>query len=680
MALLGPLVAVVWKRAAQLQFLRGLFLLGGLALIVMGVQILSRGVPSGAVGLPLPFPALHFAPLPLAGLWSTISGTVLVAAWFAVQGQQRERAMLWALVPMTGAIGFFLMAGGGIVLLLGLEAVSLTSYLGLVTSRRSRKIWNAGWVLMVLSEMGGLLLILAVGLILAGHSGRGPAFSASFSAMARDAAGLGASQKVWIMILVLLAFGVKAGLFPVMIWMPLAEPEAPGPIAGIFSGIFTALAILGILAMKRVVLPPSLTWGVLLLILGTTGALVAALYSLVSRHVKQILAYSTLEILGLVFAALGIWVIAGHADPHSLVATMAWDAAMLLLVMHAGAKFVLFAVTEYTEPWARTLDRLGGLARKMPSLSAAAAVAVATLAAIPPLGGFVGEWLLVESILKPLGASQTDRNVHVLFMFSGIFLAMATALGVATYIRWYGWIFLGPSRNPKEAATPKRSPRMPLVGYFLALLPVLLAGPGVPWLVPWLNAQGQYFFHNSKQYVIAPLFHHPQAVSLLTNIGGTLIKAPGAPGTIFYPQAFLVGDPYVLLMMGIFLAAIVALWRAWMRRHQKVRMVRPWTGGTSEYAAPTSFSAEGFAHPIRLAFQAFYGLQRERWDRAGVRFYRHTVIYRLEQQGYLPLLKAVQWVASKIRRTQSGSTPLYLSYLLVATVLCLGLGLWHPGA
>ncbi|PSR35636.1 MAG: hypothetical protein C7B44_13165 [Sulfobacillus thermosulfidooxidans] len=221
----------------------------------------------------------------------------------------------------------------------------------------------------------------------------------------------------------------------------------------------------------------------LLFVLGTIGAVVAALYSVVSRHVKLILAYSTLEILGLVFAALGIWAMVRVAHPTSVVSTLAWDAAMILLVMHAGAKFVLFALTDHTEPVSHTVDGLGGLARQVPSLSVVAMVGVSALDAIPPLGGFVGEWLLLEAILKPTGATPALHNLHLVLLGSGVFLAMATALGVATYIRWFGYVFLGPVRRPATVHKVRPVYAHQIVGYTLALLPVWVAGPGVPWLI-----------------------------------------------------------------------------------------------------------------------------------------------------------------------------------------------------
>ncbi len=674
-SLIGLLLTGI-GRDKGLTWLRLEVVLAALGLMVMGWEIADGRLHLSVMSLPAPFPNLYLSPLPMADLWSILSGLLLIATWMLIRKSDQEIRILWALGPMAASIGFFLLAGDGLSLVLGLEFISLSSYLGLVTTRRSRKVWNAGWVLLVLSEMGGLLLVLAIALIMARH-GMGIRFlTDSFSVLAHEALNMPNGTKVIVMVLVLLAFGVKAGLFPVMIWMPLAEPEAPGPVAGIFSGIFTALAVMGILTMENVV-HPGMLWGVILLILGTVGALVGALYSIVSRHVKQILAYSTLEILGLVFAALGIWNIAQHVDFHSLVATLAWDAALILLIMHAGAKFVLFAITEKTETIAHTIDGLGGLAKDHRHLSMVAAIAMATLGAVPPLGGFVGEWLLLESVLKPLGTTPILREVHLLFLLAGIFLAMATAVGVGTYIRWFGFAFLGPKRRVSHASEFPGLSKLQLIGYGLSLLPVLAAGPGIPWLLPWLNRQGAAIFGNNGQYVIAPLFAHPQAVPLLTHIGGTLIRAPGAPGTIFYPQAFSVGDPYVLFLMGILLFAIVGGLRKIVRRNKRVRVVEPWTGGISDYTAKKSFTAEGFVHPLRLAFQGFFGLKRHRYDKGGVRFYRHTVIYRLEEQGYLPVLNMVRYLARQIRKIQSGSTPAYLGWVVFGTLGVLMLSLFY---
>ena len=680
LALLGPLVSALMSGTRpgwSLAWLRLEVLASAVGLMGMGWVMALHGLPAGHLPLPSPFPALDLSPLPMAGLWSLISGGLVAATWLLIHGTFRERRLLWALGPIAASIGFFLLAGDGLSLLLGLEAISASSYLGLVNTRRSRKLWNAGWVLLMLSEMAGLLLLFAMGLVMAHHGALTPFVTDNFRTLAHESLRIGVFTKLIIMVLVLLAFGVKAGLFPVMIWMPLAEPEAPGPIAGLFSGVFTALAILGILAVENVV-HPGILWGVVLLVLGTMGAFVGALYSIVSRHVKQILAYSTLEILGLVFAALGIWNIAQHTNVHSLVATLAWDAVMVLLVMHAGAKFVLFALTEKTQSVAHTIDHIGGLAKDYPGLSVVAAIAVGTLAAVPPLGGFVGEWLLLESILKPLGTSATLRNAHLFFIVAGIFLAIASAVGVGTYIRWFGFVFLGPRRTKAERYDLGRISFLEMAGYLLGMLPVLVAGPGVPWLIPWLNAQGSEFLGGHHASVIAPLFVHPQAVPLLVHIGGNLVKAPGAPGTIFYPQGFSVGDPYVLFWIGIGLFLIVALIRKVLRRGRPVRLVEPWTGGLSDYRPKTSFTAEGFVHPLRLAFQGFFGLKRQRYEKRGVRFYRHTVIYRLEEQGYLPVLKLVRGVAQRIRAIQSGSTPAYISWIVYCTLAVLLLTLFYP--
>jgi len=448
-----------------------------------------------------------------------------------------------------------------------------------------------------------------------------------------------------------------------MIWMPLAEPEAPGAVAGIFSGLLTGLAISGILTFDQL-LHPGRAWGIVLIVLGVLGALTGALYSVVSRHAKRVLAYSTLEVLGLVFAALGIWHVTESTNPHNIAATLALDAAIILLIMHAGAKFVAFLVTDFTGQWGHTLDRLGGLIQGAPRSAGWTLLAILTLEAFPPLGGFVGEWLLLESILKPLGTTAAQRDTHLALLMAGVFLALAIALGALSYLRWFSFIFLGSSRQPRPIQEPSPGFRFALA---LPLIWPLVSGPGVPWAIPWLNRQLGLLISTPRS-VFAPTQTHPAAVLPLVRIGANLIPAWGTTGSIFFPQGFSVGDPYILLFMGVFLFSIVALARHRLTR-SVVRRVSPWTGGLVPYTALTSFSAEGFVHPLRLAFARFYGLERLRVDAPGTRFYRHTIVYRIEKHLYLPVLAVFRWLSSHIRRIQSGLVTAYLGYLIGALIL-----------
>lgn len=646
-------------------------LLGAVGFAVMGF-FLTRSVPPAVIFLPPPFPALELAPLPLASLWAWIAAVLFASAVVATFSHPRQPQILYALIPLQAGIGVYLWSGDGLLLLISWEFISAITYLGLVTTRRARPVWEAGWVLLALSELGGMLLLLGlVWLMPLAHG----SLQDGFSALAHGAHAVGPAVVTTVMVLALVAFGVKAGLFPVMIWMPMAEPEAPGVVAGLFSGLLTGLAISGILAIDQLARPGE-TWGIILLVLGVLGAVSGALYSVVSRHVKRVLAYSTLEVLGLVFAALGIWHIAALVSPGNIAATLALDGAIVLLVMHAGAKFVLFAVTDYTGHWGHTLDRIGGLIHQAPRVAAFALVGALSLAGLPPLGGFVGEWLVLEAILKPLGVTAPERAGHLGLLLAGAVLALAMALGVASYLRWYGFVFLGPLRHPPTNMSYSR-PRPLSWGLVLPTVVAAAVGPAIPWFLPWLNHRLGSLV-TTPTVVLAPtLKQAPHSVAFLVHLGGNLLPAPGTPGTVFYPQGFSVGDPYVLLAMGVLLGLLVGVIRSIARRRQGtlVRYVSPWTGGSVGYQAKTSYSAEGFVHPLRLAFSVFYGLKRERAKTQGAHFYRHTIVYRLEEQVYRPIMGIALWVAGHVRRIQSGKVTQYVAYVWIAVLVSVVIGI-----
>lgn len=639
--------------------------LGAMGLLAMTGSLATDGV--SRILLPRPWPTLVAAPLPLAPLWSATAGLIFLAAGLITWRTEFGERVFYALIPLVAGTGIFLWSGDGLLLLASWEFLSAVTYLGLVTARRARSAWNAGWALLALSELGGILLLIALVLFMPAH---GAALRDSLGSLARIMPrGRDSGADTAVMMLAIVAFGVKAGLFPVMVWMPMAEPEAPGVVAGIFSGLLTALAVSGILAVVRVA-GTGLVWAEVLLGLGVLGALTGSLYSVVSRHVKRILAYSTVELLGFIFAAIALWRILSQIDPSSVASTFALDGAVVLLVMHAGAKFVLFAVSDYTGRWSHTIDRLGGLIHRSGAIALAALVAILALAAVPPLGGFFGEWLTLEAILKPL--PPDDALVHVGLMAAAGLLALALALGVLAYLRWYAFIFLGVHRG-SPGVSPTVAPTY-LLGLGLPLILTLVSGPGAPWLIPRLGLMLRRFLTSSAP-VVAPSFVHPATAAPLVPIGANLIPAPGASGTVLFPQAFNVGDPYVLFWVGLLAVLVVNAARALVRRRHGARRVSPWTGGAEPWGGRVSWSAEGFVHPIRLAFARFYGLKRERVDRQGARFYRHTIIYRLETHVYAPLLRLGMGLAAGLRRMQSGRLTQYLAYVWVLALAGIVVGI-----
>ncbi|CAB1127538.1 Hydrogenase-4 component B / Formate hydrogenlyase subunit 3 [Candidatus Hydrogenisulfobacillus filiaventi] len=654
--------------------------LGGAGLAGEGVLLAAGQLLPSRVALPAPFPALHWGPgLVGAGVWGAVGGGLFLAAGLWLLQTEGGVAVAWALIPLEAAVGAYLLSDDGWSLLASWELVSTLAYLGLVTSRTQAKVLRVGWVLLALSEFGGVLLLGALLLLMPapahGH------LEAGFTTLARVGAGLSPGLRLTLALAVLLAFGVKAGLFPVMVWMPMAEPEAPGVVAGLFSGLLSPLALVGLVSTWRLLGPLGgawgQAWGWTLVVLGVAGALSAALYGMLERDVKRVLAYSTLEVLGVAFAGLGTGLLTAQAG-NPVAAALAADGAWVLLLTHAGAKFVLFVLgDEVAGRLGRRLDRLGGVTRVAPGRGALALLGVLALAAVPPTGGFVGEWMVFEGILMPLHA---DPVRHLLLMAAGAGLALATALGVTLYLRWYGWTFLGPRWAWRTEAPPAFPPLGGLrgTGLGLAALPVLIAGPGIPWLLPVVE-HGFTWWRSAAPVLIAPTLVRPASAAPLVAIGANLVPAPGAAGTVFFPAAFSVGDPYVLFWVAVALFAVVVGMRRVTGRH-RVRRVPAWTGGALPAGPPFVFSAEGMVHPLRLAFAAFFGLRRWREERDEARYYRHTVVYRLEAHVYAPLVRAARALARVLRSVQSGDVNWYLGLLLVAVtgaLLAFNLG-WLP--
>lgn len=634
---------------------------GAAALALQGAGLFGASAPY-LLHLPYPWPHLVLHPLLLGSLDGEIAAILFAAAAVALIHHPQHRRIFFAMVPLEAGVGVFLLSGDGLTLLVAWEFLSTVSYLGLVTWRRSRSVWNAGWVLLALSELAGLALLVAVGWLSPAHP-VGTSDSYGSWALLAHSQGLVTAM----MVLLLVAFGVKAGLFPLMIWMPLAEPLAPGPIAGLFSGLMPVLSVTAILTVDAA-LHPGLWWGLILIVLGTLGALTGGLYAIVSRHAKRVLAYSTLEIMGLVFAALGTWKVEMLRMPGNVGAQLALDGAIILLVVHAGAKFSLFVATDFSGRWAELLDRLGGLQRLAPGLGSWALASIVLLAGLPPLGGFVGEWLVFESILKSFG-NASDAGWHLALALEGAVLALAIGLGVTAYLRWYAFIFLGPSRRPlvQEDARPSKSLTLAMG---LATTMAGLVGPGIPWVLPWLNRDLRSAAPQATIDILAPSFAHPQSVAALVKIGANLLPAPGAPGTVFFPQGFSVADPTVLTAVVALALGVLALVRRW--RSLPVRWVAPWNGGYVRFNPKTAFSAEGFVHPLRLAWARFYGLRRERGQTTrGAHFYRHTIVYRVEEHLYLPLMRGATWAARVVRTIQSGQTSQYVAWLSLAVLVAM---------
>jgi hydrogenase-4 component B len=269
-------------------------------------------------------------------------------------------------------------------------------------------------------------------------------------------AGSGGLAPAWALgmaVLVLAAFGTKAGLFPFLVWLPFAEPEADGDTAGLLSGLLTAVAMAGFLHLVQMLAPDRTALGVITGTLGLAGAVYGALMGFVERDAKRVLAYGTVEALGLCFTGFGLgWFLSGQGAGNSAVLAVA--GAWTLLLAHAGAKYALFVLAGHVEQAGglRRLDAMGGLLRRVRRGGPPALVAVLVLAGLPPFGGFLGEWLILEACLLPTPA---DPALHIVLAFVAAVLALIGAAALTLYLRWFGIMWLGQARSERAGSCPE---------------------------------------------------------------------------------------------------------------------------------------------------------------------------------------------------------------------------------
>lgn len=621
---------------------------------VLGAQGLAGQTGQLAVALPTPLPALGFSQGGLAGWWLLLAGILMLAAAVVDMDRRVPAARPVILHLLLLGIAVMVTAEGPLGILGGWEAISAASVLLVLTAGGLRQVSRAGFTLLVFAELGSALVYAALVWALAVH---GPALPLK----------LVGSAAVGVSLLGIVGFGTKGGLFPFYGWMPRVEPEASGEVAGILSGLVTAMALAGVLKLLAMDATASPVVGAVLVGLGLAGAVGGVLFGMVDRDAKRVLAFGSVEVMGLAFTGVGIAVWTRALGMTGIAADAA-VAAVVLVSQHAGAKMLLFVLADHIEGLGRgrALERMGGMLRHMPRLGALGMVAVLTLSGVPPLGGFVGEWMLLESLLMPMGS---HGHMHIAMGLVGAVLAVVAAAGLTLYLRWFGMVMLGPDRGTGPIA-PRRPP--PTLAGLLMLVAPVSVGIGAGWLVP--AAQSLLGAMGRGPAIVAPLAIHPQLNPTLVGVGAAMFRfLPGVRGTVLTPDAtFAIASPWDLMWMIVLAATVTAL----VVRRGPVRRIRPWIGGRQGYRADDTFTADALTHPLRLTFATMLGLtQRRSYGGDDLRpdrlTYRLRVHSPVDRHVLHPLGRWAVRLGAGLRRMQSERVSRHVALVLGALLLSL---------
>ncbi|MGZ3276371.1 MAG: hydrogenase 4 subunit B, partial [Caulobacteraceae bacterium] len=421
--------------------------------------------------LGLPWIGARFHLDPLADLFLVVvdaGGAIasLYALGYGRHEPEPERVLPFYPAFLAG-MNLVLLAADAFSFLVAWEVMSLASW-GLVSARH-REAGNAraGYVYLVMASFGALCLLLAFGLL------AGPQGAYAFESIRSHPPT--AVVSAFVLGLALLGAGSKAGLVPLHVWLPLAHPAAPSQVSALMSGVMTKVAVY---AFVRIVLdlagPPAWWWGLPVLALGAATAVMGVLQASMEQDLKRILAFSTVENIGVIFIGLGL-ALAFKAQHMALAAALSMTAALLHVFNHSLFKSLLFfgagAVQHATGE--RNIERMGGLVHRMPRTAFAFLAGCLAISALPPLNGFVSEWLTFQAIL--LSPRLDAWALKLMVPAVGALMALAAALAAACFVRAFGIAFLGRPRSPTAVAA-RETDRLSLAAMFILAGLCLAAG------------------------------------------------------------------------------------------------------------------------------------------------------------------------------------------------------------
>jgi hydrogenase-4 component B len=470
------------------------------------------------------------------------------------------------------AMNLVLLADDAFGFLFFWELMSLSSWALVISHHTDEDNRKAAYVYLIMAAMGTTALLFA------------------FGGMAGAAGGYGFDDirnhplpplvSALVLIAALFGTGSKAGLMPLHAWLPLAHPAAPSHVSALMSGVMTKVAIYGIIRIVFDLLgTPSWWWSLPFIVLGAATAVGGLLYAVQDRDLKRVLAYSTIENVGIIFAGLGL-AIAFKATGIAGAAAVALAAALLHSLNHSWFKSLLFlgagAVLHATGR--KDLDGLGGLIHRMPQTALFWLIGALSISALPPFNGFVSEWLLFQAVLA--GPAFPEPILRFLSPVVGAMLALAAGLAAACFVRAFGTVFLGRPRS-MEAAEAHEVP--PVQSVAIGILAVLCMLGGL--------------FGGFSAWAIGPL---------LKTFAGTelagLVNGPTKLSLIAFNQERSIYDAPTIALFVMF-SAIATMLVVHFISNRGTRRAPAWDCGFPDASPATQYTASSFSQPLRRVYR-----------------------------------------------------------------------------
>ncbi len=646
---LAPIAIIAAASPRASDIIYGASLIATLALGVVGVISLSAPAVSTVV-LPLGLPWLgaHFRIDALASFFMIVVNLGGAAASLFALGYGRHEGTPERILPFypayLAAMNLVVLSDDAFSFLVSWEFMSLTSWALVIAHHRVSENVRAAYIYLLMAGFGTLALLLGFGL-LAGANG-------NYAFDAIRASHPSAELAALVLILALVGAGSKAGVVPLHAWLPLAHPAAPSHVSALMSGVMTKVAVYGFVRIAFDLLgPPAWWWSMLVLAVGGVTAVMGVLYALMQHDLKRLLAYHTVENIGIIYIGLGL-ALAFKAYGMEVAAALALTAALFHVFNHSIFKSLLFfgAGAVLNSTGERDMEHLGGLIHRMPQTAFVFLVGCVAISALPPLNGFVSEWLTFQAIL--LSPQLPSWGLKFLVPAVGALLALSAALAAACFVKAFGVSFLGRPRTPAAADARETDSNSLAAMFFLAAL-CLVAGvlPGI-----FIDALAPV-----TQALVGMSMPHQSGLDWLTVV-------PIAESRSSYNG--------LLVFIFVTLSGSLAAFAIHRLASDKLRRAPAWDCGYPDPRPSTQYTASSFAQPIRRVFGTSVFRAREVGEMpppgstAPARF---TVELRdlIWDAGYAPIAAFIGYAAERLNVLQFLTIRSYLTLVFAALVLLL---------
>lgn len=631
--------------------------LSGIFAVLAGLSVmLGQGIINDQIGLGLPWLPWHVRFDSLSGFFYLIIGIAVTAVSLygpgyvhAYDESQHPFAVLGLFTGLfVSGMLLVLLADDAFFFMIAWELMSVASYFLVAFQHENPANRRAAFLYLLMAEVGALAIILGFGVL--------ASFADGFTFDALREAKLSTTWASIAFVLALLGFGMKAGIVPVHVWLPEAHPVAPSHISALMSGVMLKVALYGLIRFcYDLIGTVQWQWGVVLVIVGTVSALGGILYAMMQTNLKRLLAYSSVENIGIIFMVLGLSMIFMD-NGHPQLAALGLLAALFHAFNHALFKNLLFLGAGIIQHQTHELniDMMGGLIKRMPQTSKLFLIGCMSISSLPLFNGFVSEWLALQTALQ---VDVLDNGVlRSLIPVAAAALALTAALAAACFVKVFGMMFLGRSRSRNCDKAHEVKDKGMLAG------PALLAG--LCFLIGIFPGLVIYLLNSVVGQLLGQTLPNDSAL-------GWLWLAPVSAEQASYSPP--------LVLIAALIAAGISFW--YLRRNPAtvMRRAEPWDCGFGGLTPRMQYSCSAFTMPFRRIFAKAWIIDEQigkdmqgamNQDVAAIHYQLHIQDHSWPRL-YQPIAQGVNKLAKQVGRIQTGNIRVYLGYSFVTLIFML---------